>query len=341
MLTIDGSQGEGGGQVLRSSLALSMVTGTAFRIVNVRARRPKPGLRRQHLTAVEAAVEVSGAEVSGAKLGSLELCFTPRSVRAGHYSFDVGTAGSTTLVLQTVLPALLRAGGASTLRLEGGTHNPLAPPFEFLERTFLPLLARMGPRVRAKLDRHGFYPAGGGLVRVEVAPTERMEPLDLPSRGALKSVRAWAVVSALPRTIAERELKVFQRALSLPKTALEGIEVERPRGPGNCAAIEVQSDEVTEVFAAFGQRGVRAEEVAATAAAEAKAYLDSRAAVGTHLADQLLIPLAMAGGGSFTTLPLTGHTTTNMEVVRTFTGIGFRVTEEGEGSIVKVEVAAS
>ena len=166
MLTIDGSAGEGGGQILRSTLALSLCTGTPVRITGIRAKRDRPGLMRQHLTALRAAAEVGRAEVSGAELGSREVAFHPRGAAPGEYAFNVGSAGSATLVLQTVLPALLSASAPSDLLLEGGTHNPLAPPFEFLDRAFLPLIARMGPRVSATLEARGFYPAGGGRIRV-------------------------------------------------------------------------------------------------------------------------------------------------------------------------------
>src|SRR5262245_60443308 len=170
MEVIDGSQGEGGGQILRTALALSLVTGAPFRVEKIRAGRQKPGLLRQHLTAVTAAVEIGGAAVEGATLGSRELSFRPGSVRPGAYRFAVGTAGSAALVLQTVLPALLTATGPSTVVVEGGTHNPHAPPFDFLALAFLPLLARMGARAQATLDRPGFYPAGGGQLTVEITP---------------------------------------------------------------------------------------------------------------------------------------------------------------------------
>src|SRR5687768_8335334 len=162
MQVLDGSQGEGGGQVLRTSLGLSLLTGTPFKIENIRANRSPPGLRRQHLTAVEAAAQVGDAEVEGAAVGARALTFTPRAVKTGDFRFAVGTAGSCTLVLQTVLPALMTRATASRLVLEGGTHNPMAPPFDFLERVYLPLLERMGPRVSMTLERPGFYPAGGG-----------------------------------------------------------------------------------------------------------------------------------------------------------------------------------
>src|SRR5262245_2007058 len=160
-ITIDGSAGEGGGQILRTALALSLVTARPFRIERIRAGRPKPGLLRQHLTAVQAAAKVGAARISGAEVGSLELTFEPTGLRGGAYDFAVGTAGSATLVLQTLLPALLRAREPSQLTIEGGTHNPYAPPFDFLARTFLPVLRRMGAAIEARLEAPGFYPAGG------------------------------------------------------------------------------------------------------------------------------------------------------------------------------------
>ncbi len=191
MITIDGSQGEGGGQVLRTSLGLSLVTGKAFRIEKIRAGREKPGLLRQHLTAVRAAAQVGGAKVSGDEIGSRTLAFEPEQVRGGEYEFAVGTAGSATLVLQTVLPALIVAGGPSRLTLKGGTHNPWSPPFDFLQKAFLPLLERMGAKVTAELIRPGFYPAGGGEFTVEIQPVPggRLQPLDLLERGETVSRR--------------------------------------------------------------------------------------------------------------------------------------------------------
>lgn len=182
MIIIDGSIGEGGGQILRTALALSMVTGQPFRIENIRAGREKPGLLRQHLTAVNAAATICTATVDGAAIGSRELTFTPEKAKPGEYTFSIGSAGSTTLVLQTVLPALLTADGPSSLTLEGGTHNPHAPPIDFLERTFLPLINRMGPTVTVTLERAGFYPAGGGRVVVKIQPAAKLSSVHLPVR---------------------------------------------------------------------------------------------------------------------------------------------------------------
>jgi RNA 3'-terminal phosphate cyclase (ATP) len=180
-IRIDGSFGEGGGQILRSSLSLSLVTGKPFRIENIRANREKPGVLRQHLTAVQAAAEVGSAEVEGASLGSKALTFVPGKIRSGEFRFAIGTAGSGTLVLQTILPALITAAGPSRIEIEGGTHNPAAPPFDFLQRSFIPLIERMGPKVKLELQRYGFYPAGGGRFVVEITPCEVLKPI---ARGA-------------------------------------------------------------------------------------------------------------------------------------------------------------
>ncbi|MFL5349556.1 MAG: RNA 3'-terminal phosphate cyclase [Hyalangium sp.] len=326
MVRIDGSKGEGGGQVLRTSLALSLVTGTPFQMVNIRAGRQKPGLLRQHLTAVKAAAEVGAAEVAGAELGSRELTFQPRALSAGNYFFAVGTAGSATLVLQTVLPALMVASGPSTLVLEGGTHNPLAPPFDFLEKAYLPLVRRMGPKVEAVLDRHGFFPAGGGKFRVKVEPAP-LKPLTLLERGAVKRRQATALIAQIPFDVAKRELATVEQELKWKPHELRTEELKRSQGPGNVLWLEVESEHVTEVFTAFGERGVRAEEVAGNAVEKVKRYLDAEVPVGEHLCDQLLLLQALAKGGTFRTLPLDGHAQTQLETFKHFLDVKVDVRE--------------
>ena len=326
MLCIDGSMGEGGGQILRTSLALSLVTGTPFQMVNVRAGRAKPGLLRQHLTALKAAAEVGAAEVTGAELGSRELTFKPRALAPGNYFFAVGTAGSATLVLQTVLPALMVASGPSTLMLEGGTHNPAAPPFDFLAKAYLPLVRRMGPQVEAELERHGFFPAGGGKFRVNVQPAP-LKPLSLLERGAVKRRQATALIAMLPFDVAKRELATLEEELKWRPNELRTEELKRTAGPGNVLWLEVESEHVTEVFTAFGERGVRAEEVAAKAAGAAKRYLEAEVPVGENLCDQLLLLQALAKGGTFRTLPLDGHAETQLETFKHFLDVKVNVRE--------------
>lgn len=328
MIVIDGSRGEGGGQVLRSSLALSLVTGQPIRVDNIRAGRQKPGLMRQHLTAVNAAMVIGAARVEGNQVGSRQLFFAPQGVKGGRYQFAVGTAGSCTLVLQTVLPALITADHGSELILEGGTHNPYAPPYDFLAKAFLPLINRMGPRVTANLERPGFYPAGGGKFTVVIEPAPHLSRINLTRRGEILQRRARAMVARLPRQIGERELKVVRERLGWEEGALQVEEATSSRGPGNVLSLEIESEQVTEVFTGFGELGVSAERVASQAVKAAQEYLSANVPVGRYLADQLLLPMALAGGGSFRTLPPSRHTTTNIDVIRQFLPVEVTVLKE-------------
>ena len=334
IIELDGAIG--GGQVLRSALSLSMVTGRAFRIKQIRARRSRPGLLRQHLTAVMAAAEVSGAHLSGAHMGSQALSFEPGAIRAGDFEFAIGTAGSCTLVLQTLLPALLRAPQASRVTISGGTHNPLAPPTDFLLRSWLPLLRRMGGDVELDLVRHGFVPAGGGEVEVRVQPSGLMR-LDLCERGEAISQQALALTAGLAPTVAQRELSQVAKRLNWPAEALRPATIDPARGLGNVLLLEYVFEHVTEVFSAFGQVSLRAEKVADAAINQAADWLRSDAAVAEHLADQLLLPMALAGGGSFTTPRMTDHLRSNIEVIELFLPVRFDCREEG-GDRLQIEV---
>ena len=324
MIRIDGSKGEGGGQVLRTSLALALVTGQPFQMVNIRAGRSKPGLLRQHLTAVKAAEAVGAAEVEGAELHSQSLTFRPRGLKPGDYHFAVGTAGSATLVLQTVLPALLGASAPSTLKLEGGTHNPAAPPFDFLVKSYLPLVRRMGPGVEATLERPGFFPAGGGCFHVSVRPAP-LQPLHLMERGEVVRRLATSLISQVPFTVAKRELETVGRVLEWGETERRVEELKRAIGPGNVLTLEVESEHVTEVFTGFGEKGVPAEVIASAVAKEAQTYLDAGVPVGPHLCDQLLLLLALAREGSFRTVPFEGHAHTQLETFAHFLDVRFDV----------------
>ena len=303
MIELDGSYGEGGGQILRSALTLSLLTGKPFRIDRIRAGRKKPGLRHQHRAAVKAAQRVGNARIEGNTLGSTSLVFEPQGLTPGVMRFTVGTAGSTTLILQTILLPLLKADGASSLVIEGGTHNPFAPPWDFLARTFLPLLKRMGADVEAKILAPGFHPAGGGVLSVEIRPCELFLPMDLVSRGEHRETRVRAVVSRLPLSIAERELHVLRKTLRLdPRAPLQAEEFPS-KGPGNVVFVEVESEHVTEVFTGFGEKGVKAETVAEQAGRRARDYLDGTAPVGEYLADQLMLPLPAPASASPSQVP--------------------------------------
>jgi len=338
VLTIDGSAGEGGGQILRSALALSLCTGTPFRIVDIRGRRARSGLRPQHLVAVEAAAEIAHAAVTGAALGAAELSFAPGEVRPGRYRFSIGTAGSAALVLQTVLPALLTAGARSRLAVAGGTHNPQAPSFDFLARAFLPLISRLGPGVAIELERPGFYPLGGGELSVRIEPVPRLLGLELTGRGPVQRVSGEVLLSRLPRHIAQREMATLCAALGLPREAVGLRVVEDSPGPGNVVTVFVESDQVVDVFTAYGRRGVPAERVAEEAATQTQRYLDANVPVGPYLADQLLLPLALAGSGRFVTMRPTDHVTTNIGVIERFLPVKIECAPLGDGQSWLIEV---
>jgi RNA 3'-terminal phosphate cyclase (ATP) len=327
IVELDGSVGEGGGQILRTALSLSMCTGVPLRIERIRAKRPKPGLMRQHLSCVQAAQAISGAAVSGAELGSQSLAFCPGEVRAGHYRFAVGTAGSCTLVLQTVLPALMQAEGISRVELSGGTHNPMAPPFHFIDRSFIPLLRRMGVGVDASLRRHGFYPAGGGEIDVAICPpADGLRAFDLLERGEPRDLYAESLIPALPRRVAMLELQALADAFGWGPEQLRVPAVRQNEGPGNALMVTLAHAHVTEVFTSFGEKSLSAEHVAARVIAEVRAYQGACAAVGPHLADQLALPLALAvhrqgTSAAYTCSEMTEHARTNLAVIQEFLSV--------------------
>ncbi|WP_417068920.1 RNA 3'-terminal phosphate cyclase [Niveibacterium terrae] len=339
MVELDGSQGEGGGQILRTALTLSMITGIPFRIERIRAKRRKPGLLRQHLTAVNAAAQICGAQVQGAEPGSLSLTFTPGTIRSGDYRYAIGTAGSCTLVLQTVLPALWFADAPSTVRVSGGTHNSAAPPADFLQRAWLPLMQRMGVDMELELLRHGFYPAGGGELRARVQPLKTLHPLHLSERGELLQARATAVVAGVSGDVAARELDALNEELAgaLGEVAGEIRGLPSREGPGNALLLELQYAGATELFTAFGEKGLPAQTVASRLAREVLAFHRSGAPIGEHLADQLLLPMALSGGGSFRISTLSSHLQTNMKVIETFLPAEISTTAEMGAYRINIE----
>ena len=345
MITIDGSKGEGGGQILRTSIGLSAVSGKAIRIERIRAGREKPGLMRQHLTAMKAAAEICDAEMIGAELQSQTLQFQPGPVRPGSYEFRVGTAGSATLVLQTVLPALIQAEAPSEIIIEGGTHNQWAPPFDYLQRVFLPLLNRMGPAVEASLERYGFFPAGGGRIHVTIQPAKMLTGLNLLERGAAVSKSARILISNLPLNIAEREAERLARRLNLQPNEIS-IDPITADGPGNLVFAELSYEHVTELATGFGRVGTSAEHVAEETVQQIREYLKSPAPVGEYLADQILLPLAMSAaqpytvrtkrGGAFRTHKLSRHTTTQIDILRMLLPVQIDVSEIESDRVVTV-----
>ncbi len=335
-IIIDGSVGEGGGQILRSALSLAVCTGQPFQIKNIRAGRAKPGLMRQHLTCVQAAAEISDAQVVGAVIGSTELQFTPTTLKSGisggAYNFAIGTAGSVMLVLQTILPPLLFAKGVSDITLCGGTHNGMAPPFEFLTRAFLPQLKALGAEVRLTLDRHGFNPAGGGRITAHIAPCTAWKPLNLMARGALLNRYAEAIIAGVPVDVAKRELATIGAALTMSEDQLKIRGLPATEGPGNALLLTLEYAQCTEVFMRLGEKGLASETVAKKLLRESAEYAKSEAAVGEYLADQLLLPMALGAGGEFTTVAISDHFKTNVGVIQQFLNVNVSVNKVNEHS---------
>ncbi len=326
---IDGSQGEGGGQIFRTSLTLAMCLGKSVRIENIRAGRNRSGLLRQHLVCLRAAQEICDAKVEGAELGSSSVTFVPGAIRAGEYRFAIGSAGSTTLVFQAVLLPLLMAGGVSELHIEGGTHNGMAPSYDFIAQCFLPVMRKIGCEVETELLRYGFYPAGGGAWRARVYPVENIGPLELIECGERSGQSAVATSSRIPEHVTERELSQVQKKCLWPEASLHQRLV-KSAGPGNVMSLRVDMGNVTEVFESVGERNVSAERVAGRAIRDSKRYLEAGVPVGEHLADQLVLPMALGNGGSFRTLKPSQHLLTNVEVIKNLAGIDIRLTEIGE-----------
>jgi RNA 3'-terminal phosphate cyclase (ATP) len=317
-LHINGSEGEGGGQILRTSFALAALHGRRLHVSKIRAGRPKPGLRRQHLTCVRAIAELCDGSLRGDDIDSSELFFEPGSVKSGEYHFSVGTAGSACLVFQTVLWPLLFAKGNSRVVFDGGTHNPFAPPFDFIERAFLPIVARMGANVSIHLERAGFMPAGGGRFVAEIEGDCTLNPIELCETKPIVSRKATALVANLPGTIAIRELREVRSLLQWKNEECLPQVTQDDGGPGNVLLLEVAREDVAEVASVIGIRSLAAEDVAAIGARAINKYLRDDVPVGECLADQLVIPFALAGGGSYRTTTPSLHTTTNIEVVQRF-----------------------
>jgi RNA 3'-terminal phosphate cyclase (ATP) len=329
MLTIDGSFGEGGGQILRTSLALSLVTGKPFKLINIRANRTNPGLQQQHLTAVRAAATVGDATVQGDSKTSQSLIFEPGKVKPGKYEFDIGTAGSTTLVFQTILPPLMLCAEKSELSFSGGTHNPHAPPFDYVKETYVPTLEQFGPVVKLELGRLGFYPPGGGSFSATVKPAEKLATVELLRRGKTLRRCARALLVRLSQRIGQKELDYVRN--NMPDWGGGELRLDvsdNAISPGNALSIQFECEYITETFTAVGTRGLPAEKVAENAVSYARKYTESTAAVGEFLADQIIIPFALAGSGSYTADEISPHTETNIETIKKFLDVDIKVSNE-------------
>lgn len=328
---IDGSTGEGGGQILRTSLALSCITGKALHIDNIRAARRNPGLAKQHLVCVEAACGICDAKCQGATLASKVLDFQPGRLRGGDFYLDIGSAGSASLVIQTVLPALFLAGQPSTVTVSGGTHNPMAPPFDFLCETFLPAIAAAGFQANCRLIKPGFFPAGGGKMTISVQPRRKNTSQKIDFCGPAEQAKVYARIytARLPAHIAQRQKRLLSES-GLDLRDIEHIEVTDSAGAGNCVMVRLCGSSRTAVFTAFGMRGKPSQEVVGEVVAQARDFLASGAAIDHFLADQLLIYMALAKRGCYTTNELSTHLRTNMEIIQKFLPVSFNVEHQGQ-----------
>jgi RNA 3'-terminal phosphate cyclase (ATP) len=317
VIDIDGSRGEGGGQILRTALALSVITGKPFRMHDIRAGRERPGLQRQHLACVEAAAKLCGTVARTTGIGSETLEFEPHDAWASEISIDIGSAGSTSLVVQTIVVPAIASGRAVRATITGGTHNPLAPPFEFLDRVFVPLLRKMGADVSVAIERHGMMPQGEGRIVLDVRASGALQPITLVDGGRIVASRAIAIVARLPRHVAERELAVAREELDDPTCELRELD---DCGPHNVFMVEVErASGARDLVASQGRKGYPAERVAEDALDELLDYVEDDVPVGEHLADQLLLPFAVARGGRFRAhAPLSPHAVTNLGTIREF-----------------------
>jgi RNA 3'-terminal phosphate cyclase (ATP) len=342
MLEIDGSMGEGGGQILRSSLALALIAGKPFRIYNIRAGRKKPGLQPQHLMSVRSAAEIGGATVRGDAVGSRDLTFEPGSVSPGRYRFSIGTAGATGLVLHTIyLPLAWKTRLPTELTLEGGTHVSTSPCYHFLETTWRAYLERIGLRVKLTMERPGFYPRGGGRILAHIQPCDRLRPLNLTRREPIRSATGFSAVAGLPDTVARRQASRATNRLA-DRGVDSSISLEEwPGGPGSVLAISLNQAPVPTLFFGLGARGKPSEAVADEAVDQVLAYLDSDAPVDEHSADQIVLPLALAEGASeFRVSRVTRHLHTNIAVIKLFIDRDI-VCDGDEGTAGVVRIAAA
>ncbi|HUL30609.1 MAG TPA: RNA 3'-terminal phosphate cyclase [Thermodesulfobacteriota bacterium] len=322
LIEIDGSYGEGGGQVLRTALALSAILKRPFTISGIRSKRKNPGLQAQHLEAVKALTRITGAQTEGAAFGSQSITFIPRGLLPGSYEFEVSTAGSVTLLLQAILLPLCFAKGISNVTLTGGTHVEWSPSFHYLAEVLLPTLEKTGVSANATIESWGFYPKGAGMIRLKICPVEELKSISLVDRGDLKKIRGVSAISNLPGHVADR-----QREQALKRIREElGMHAEiavlghvPSKGSGSFLFLLAEYERVVTGFSSLGAKGKPAEKVADEAVDLLEEYVSSEGCVDLHLADQLIPFMALAkGNSSFTTTRVTEHLLTNIWVVERF-----------------------
>jgi len=341
MLEIDGSCGEGGGQILRTSLSLSCMLHMPFRMFNIRKRRRKPGLMPQHLACIQALAHISQAETEGASINSKEITFIPGEITAGDYLFDIGTAGSTSLLLQALLPPLLFSSKrSSTITLLGGTHVPFSPPFDYIREIFLHALRALGIRLDVSLERYGFYPKGGGRIRADIPPAGDVRPMNVEERGDFSKISVTSGVADLPLSIAARQSETVKRLLKNSHLQAASREFSvQAYGKGTFIFLQSEAEHAVAGFSSLGAVGKKAEQVGEEAAGDFLQYAASGAGIDPHLADQLILYLSCIPGESlFTTSLITEHLLTNLRITEQFTGFAYSV-QGSAGTPGKVRIS--
>jgi RNA 3'-terminal phosphate cyclase (ATP) len=320
MLVIDGGLGEGGGQILRTCLALSLLTGKEFTLMDIRQGRKNPGLRAQHLNAVRLAEKIGNARVEGAEFGSTRLTYSPEKIGTGNFTCDIGTAGSTSLVLQTIYLPLSFGEGQSKLNITGGTHVPFAPTFDFLKMHWMTYIKRIGFQLSISLGQAGFYPKGGGQIRALINPIKEVSGFTLTQRGSLKQIYGISAVANLDRSIAIRQRDQIIRLLG-KKYPLNDIRIQNlpSHYKGTTICLVCQFEHSKCCYSSLGKPGKPAEIVAQEVCDEIEHFMSTRAVMDEYLSDQLLLPLSIAGVDShFTTAKITDHLRTNADVIKLF-----------------------
>lgn len=337
MISIDGS--EAGGQILRTSLALSSVTKKPFKMDNIRATRPKSGLKAQHLKALEAITKITDADVTGGSMGSKEISFSPKNIKGGRYSIDVGTAGSISLVLQTMIPACLHADKETELEVTGGTVGLWAPSIVYFQQIYCNFLEVLGMKRGEDFDlkilRHGFYPKGGGKVVFRIRPFQKLKEIDLAERGRFKRYDIWSIASKPLENadVAERQIQGAEQVLGK-------IEKKNPvyadtLSTGTLVHIHAHYENTKLGADILGERGKKAEDVGKECAELLKEQIDCGACLDTWMADQILILMALSGGGKVSVAKITNHILTNIDVIGKFLDVKFKVEgKKGEPGII-------
>ncbi len=341
MIEVDGSRGEGGGQIFRLALALSALQGEEVRITNIRAGRPNPGLARQHITSAEALASICGGKAKGLRLGSSDVTFRPSRLRGGSHQLDVGTAGSVTLVLQACLLPAISAESPTELKIRGGTDVKWSPPSDYFVHVILPHLRRMGIGAEVNIARRGYYPKGGGLIEARVRPSPSVKPLYLPALGEVLRIRGQVHVSNLPEHIAQRMKRSAQKVLiDYPDVSVEQRRYDEAMGPGGGIVLWAESENTSLGASALAERGVRAEDLGRGAAEELGADIKAGATLDVHAADQLLPYMALAKEPStFLVRKVSGHTRTMFWLLSKFLDVDFQ--EEEAKELTRIEVRPS